>query len=247
MRWAEGFMLCVGLGKPAHHLLLLTAFLGQTVASQSHMSQAGASANYGMQPLHHACQKHARDLGVLGLRWVPCRSDIMGRELIVVEGGKNDALHDALVTGKTSFTRQEFIALRVTPEVTEDTFIRVGKGSGALASVCYQPQTPIACLLETYRPMCAIMDENGMLPLHYAAKNGASSLVIRRLLEAEPKAASILSFSKRLPLHWGAEGRVAPETLRLLIAAYPAGVNMEDSRGCTPRDLAASGVQSMLQ
>ena len=156
------------------------------------------------------------------------------------------ALHDALVTGKTSFTRQEFIVLRVTPEVTEDTFIRVGKGSGAEGRpFATNLQTPIACLLETYRPMCAIMDENGMLPLHYAAKNGASSLVIRRLLEAEPKAASILSFFKAAAIARGRPRRA--ETLRLLIAAYPAGDQHGGFARLHAQDLAASGVQSMLQ
>lgn len=166
------------------------------------MSSVGTSS-YGMQPLHHATQQHARELGVLGLRWVPLKQSAQlqnQNELVVVEGGQNDALHDALVTGRTSFTRQELAALKITPELREDSYIRVGKGSGALATRVYVPQTAIATLLETYKPMCSLKDQNGMLPLHYAAKNRANELVIRLLLEACPHAASVPSFSHRLPL-----------------------------------------------
>jgi len=200
-----------------------------------------------MYPLHHATQRHARDLGVLGLRWVQCRDRVAGRQIEVVEGGQNDALHDALVTGKASFTRQELAALRITPDLREDMYIRVGKGSGVGATTTWRPQTPIACLIETYKPMCGTKDGNGMLPLHYAARNGAEELVIRLLLEAHRDAARVLSFSSRLPLHWGAEGQLEAAALKLLIEAYPQALELEDAGGCKPRDLAASNVKSLLK
>ena len=109
-----------------------------------------------------------------------------------------------------------------------------------------KPQTPIATLIETYKPMCTKKDANGMLPLHYVCAGGASELVIRRLLEAYPAAASVASFSERLPLHWGAEARLEPPALKLILDAYPAGVGMRDSYGCLPKDLASRGVQAML-
>ena len=89
--------------------------------------------------------------------------------------------------------------------------------------------------------------QGGWLPLHYAAKNCASPLVIRRLLEAYPKGAAVLSFSQRLPLHWACESRLEPESLKLLIDAYPAGLSMQDAYGYLPKELAATGVQSLLQ
>jgi ankyrin repeat protein len=138
-------------------------------------------------------------------------------------------------------------ALRITPELHEASYVRVGKGTGALATQVFVPQTPIACLLETYKPMCAVKDQNSMLPLHYAAKNGASALVIRRLLEAYPAAASVRSFGQRTALHWGAESRLEPAALKLLIEAYPGALALKDAFGNLPKDLAARGVQSMLQ
>ena len=72
------------------------------------MSAKGVGdSTYGINPLHYACQHHARDLGVLGLRWVPTHSKQVSKqyELKVVEGGMNDALHDALVMRGTARTR----------------------------------------------------------------------------------------------------------------------------------------------
>ena len=148
-------------------------------------------------------------------------------------------------TGKSVFTQSELKALSIT-ELREDSYIRVGTGSGSNAEY-YQPQTPIACLLESYGAMCAQKDENSMLPLHYAAKNNASESVIKRLLDAYPKAAQIKSFAQRLPIHWGAEGRLSPGGLKLLVEAYPAGVLIEDAFGYLPKELAAHSVQSLLQ
>ena len=198
-----------------------------------------------MQPLHHATQHKSKELDVLGLRWVPCRVAYGAREIVVVEGGQNDALHDALAAGKMTFTMQELNALQIVPPLTDDCYIRVGAGKGVHAAY-YTPQTPIACLLESYRSQCPLKDENGMLPLHYAAKNGASELVIRKLLEACPQGATIRSFSERLPLHWGAAGRLSAGALKLLVEAFPEAVAMQDAMGYLPRDLAARGVQSLL-
>lgn len=47
--------------------------------------------------------------------------------------------------------------------------------------------------------------------------------------------------------HWGAEARLEPAALKLLIDAYPQGIAMKDAYGFLPRELAAHGVQSMLQ
>ena len=69
------------------------------------MRPCGMSADYGVMPLHHATQHKSRDLGKLGLRWVLCGGRPRdGREIIVVEGGQNDALHDALVRLPTGVT-----------------------------------------------------------------------------------------------------------------------------------------------
>ena len=56
----------------------------------------------------------------------------------------------------------------------------------------------------------------------------------------------MLSFSNRLPLHWACESRLEPASLKLLIDAYPVGLAMRDALGYLPKELAATGVQSML-
>jgi len=204
------------------------------------------SADYGVQPLHRATQHRSKDLGVIGLRWVPCRAQPAGTELVVVEGGQNDALHDALATGKTTFTRAELHALRITPELHEDSFIRVGAGEGRHANYM-QPQTPIESLLATYKSQTGMKDEKGMLPLHYAARNAASEMVIRRLLEAYPKAAHVKGFGMRLPLHWAAEGGMGAAALKLLVEANPAALTVQDAWGYVPRELGGSHMQTLLQ
>lgn len=80
-------------------------------------------------------------------------------------------------------------------------------------------------------------DENGMLPLHSAVRNGCSLKVIKMLVEAYPESLSVEGKFGRLPLHlavvnYSGEGDF--EILKFMLEQYPEGIEEEDSEGNLP-------------
>ena len=78
------------------------------------------------------------------------------------------------------------------------------------------------------------------MPLHHAARWGASEAVVRAALAAHPDAAKTPSKGGYEPLHLGAMGGYC-SVVRPIIAVYPEGVLRADARGRTPLDEAREG------
>ena len=99
-----------------------------------------------------------------------------------------------------------------------------------------------ASLIQTHPELLGEEDDSWecWLPLHHAARWGASEAVVRAALAAHPDAAKTPSKGGYEPLHLGAMGGYC-SVVRPIIAVYPEGVLRADARGRTPLDEAREG------
>lgn len=85
-------------------------------------------------------------------------------------------------------------------------------------------------------------DSNGLLPLHYACKNKASSEVIESLLLHYPEAAHVpIQGTKALPLHIALrQSPIDSAVVFILLDAFPKAASMGQSQGRLPLHIAIS-------
>ena len=108
-------------------------------------------------------------------------------------------------------------------------------------ALVYGADADVAVAMLEARPQSACMrsDAFGCLPLHFAAKHGASPRVIRALLTAHPTAAYDADGEGRLPLHVLAAAKPSEGALSALLQANPLAAAAEDLDGYLPLHHAA--------
>ena len=93
--------------------------------------------------------------------------------------------------------------------------------------------------------------EYGCLPLHTAAANNASEMVVKELIHAYPAAARAKNNEDGwLPLHYAAAIQASEAVLLVLLEEYPEGDLEKDKNGDLPLQIAtdnASAVQKLLE
>ena len=81
-------------------------------------------------------------------------------------------------------------------------------------------------------------DNNGKLPLHFAAENHASVEVVEALVRADPSAAAQPDNCGKLPLHIAAENHASVEVIEALLRADHSAAAKKDLKENLPLHLA---------
>ena len=105
-------------------------------------------------------------------------------------------------------------------------------------------------VLDLITPQTAkLIDEQGRLPLHCAAKTKASGKVIEALLDAFPEAIYAKTLDAGLlPLHIATMSNAPESAILALLNAYPGAMKEKSGLGHVPRDLAtADSVEALLE
>jgi len=83
-------------------------------------------------------------------------------------------------------------------------------------------------------------DNDGLRPIHHAARHGVSVQVFQEVYEACPSAIYKRSYDKKYALHWATSGNSAsPELVRHIISLWPKALTLLDLNGCSPLHCAA--------
>ena len=98
------------------------------------------------------------------------------------------------------------------------------------------PVEVVRALMDAYPEGARKTDDEGCLPLHFAA----TVEVVRALLDANPEGAGMADEDGRLPLHVAAARRAPVEVIRALLDAYPEGARKTDDYGNLPLHFAAA-------
>eukprot|EP01033_Poteriospumella_lacustris_P011157 gene11157-7938_t len=94
-------------------------------------------------------------------------------------------------------------------------------------------------LLEQHPQGVTVADKEGLLPLHWAARNNNNVEVVRWLWEQHPEAVTVVDKEGLLPLHWAARNNNNLEVVRWLWEQYPEAVRVANKNGRLPLHWAA--------
>ena len=106
----------------------------------------------------------------------------------------------------------------------------------------------VQALLGVSRQHAATTDALGRTALHVACSFGASSKLLRLLVEASPPTVSQVDVEGRTPLHYvlAQSPVINTSVLRLLVEAGPEALSIKDSNGETPIDIAQRRVSELV-
>merc|ERR1712176_499217 len=92
----------------------------------------------------------------------------------------------------------------------------------------------VELLLKANPDAAKVQNENGMLPLHNAARRRAPVEVVKALLEANPDGAKVKDQFECLPLHWAFKSEASSDSVVALLEAYPDASKEVDLDGFLP-------------
>ena len=87
--------------------------------------------------------------------------------------------------------------------------------------------------LDAHPKAAAEEDDDGDLPLHYAAAVTCNPKVVKLILDAHPQAAAKKDNRGRFPLHIAASND-NPEVVKIILDAHPQAAAEKNKYGCTP-------------